>query len=121
MTACVMAKTVPYSGFRMVVVFDAEDGERPRAILVEKNESEPTYADLEPSFCDIQLSESSTTIFVDGNAVVLSNELVAFYAESGQPTKKVLLDRKQYRKIAPGTIPKLPELWNLCLRAEGEN
>ena len=116
-----MAKSVPYSGFRMLVAYDDEDGERPRAVFIEKNETEATFATLEPSFCAVAWSDSGTVIRVDGHAVILSDDLVAYFAESGQPTRKVILNREKYRSIKPGTLPKLPEVWDLCIETEGQN
>ncbi len=113
-------------GYRLLVAYDRATSQ-PRIVAIEKNGAMSHADKLEPSFCTVSSSENSALVYINGNPIVPTSDLVVYFAEAGRPPKKVVLDRSDYRSVCQDSIMPLwsdQALWELCetsaSRADGQ-
>jgi len=122
MSSVVRNTDKPYAGFRRVVLYNVASSE-PQIVAIEKNDTPSTDRDILPSFCRLELSPRTARLFIGNRLVLPTNELVAYFSESGGRVSRTSLDREAYRKITRwGIVPAHDQqLWKLCKESEHGN
>ena len=119
MTGQLRARHVPETGVRLFVLCDSRSREA-SVVVMERYAPENAPKALEPSFCDVDVSDSGTRLTINGTVVFPTNDLVAYFARSNESPTMVTLDRDEYNKLTDdGMMPCYSDLdvWDLCVKS----
>lgn len=120
-------KELPDPHFRLSVVYDlpsATNNESgcARVIAIEKHRGDSPHLSLLPSFSslDVDHSNRSAVMYIEGRPVISTSELVVFMAEYGEAPKRVVIGRDDFNKVSNGSIMSFSsdlDFWELCVDA----
>ncbi len=100
--------------FRLAWIQDSI-GDHLHVMAIEKHSANTKHDSLQPSFCELDSDHTSNSamMYIDGQPIIPTSDLIVFMAEYGASPRRIVVDRRRFDEIFP--LKDDANLWKLCL------